>query len=304
MAFPLTIKDATFGVLLIEEAPGGRRFRNRRIEILTGVAQQAALAIQNDLFEQEMRVRERLELEVQLAKQIQQTLMPDSLPRHAGWELDSRWRTARQVGGDFFDVLTLPGNRLGLFIADVADKGMPAALFMVLTRTLLRATVIDGKSPADVMCRLNDLLYPDTQQGMFVTAAYGELDLETGVFIYANAGHNPPIWIHNSIEPNDKKLELLTRTGMALGVVEGTIIGQRSMQFEPGDHLLFYTDGVTEAFSPDGEMFGEEKLFNLVNQKTHSIMQMLDNIDHALDQFIDTDMLADDVTMLAVRRLD
>jgi sigma-B regulation protein RsbU (phosphoserine phosphatase) len=173
----------------------------------------------------------------------------------------------------------------------------------VLTRTLLRATVIEAKSPADVMCRLNDLLFPDTQQGMFVTAVYGELDLESGSFTYANAGHNPPMWVHASEEPEGATLERLTRTGMALGVLEGTVIEQRSIQLEPGDHLLLYTDGVTEAFSLDGEMFGEEKLCNLVCKNKQSVIRLLDDIDHALDEFIGTDILADDVTMLAVKRL-
>ncbi|HSD84861.1 MAG TPA: GAF domain-containing protein, partial [Anaerolineae bacterium] len=127
-AVPVAVKDALYGVMLIEEAPGGLRFRARRLEIITGIAQQAALAIQNDLLQKEMVVRERLETEVQLARQIQQTFIPESLPQFEDWELAARWKTARQVGGDFYDVFDLPDNRLGLFIADVADKGVPAAL--------------------------------------------------------------------------------------------------------------------------------------------------------------------------------
>ena len=126
-AVPIAVKDDLYGVMLIEEAPGGLRFRARRLEIITGIAQQAALAIQNDLLQKEMVVRERLETEVQLARQIQQTFIPESLPQFENWELAARWKTARQVGGDFYDVFELTDKRLGLFIADVADKGVPAA---------------------------------------------------------------------------------------------------------------------------------------------------------------------------------
>src|SRR5512134_4114285 len=137
---------------------------------MTGSVKEAALAIQNDLLQRAMVARERLETEVQLARQIQQTFLPESLPRFSDWDLAARWKTARQVGGDFYDVFNLPNNRLGLFIADVADKGVPAALFMALTRTLVRAAVLENHSPAEAMKRVNDLLVPDTRQGMFVTA--------------------------------------------------------------------------------------------------------------------------------------
>ena len=199
MAVPISIKNDLFGVMLIEEAENGRRFRSRRIEIINGIAQQAALAIQNDLLQQEMVVRERLETEVQLARQIQQTFIPQSLPTHEAWQFAARWRTARQVGGDFYDVIELPNNKLGLFIADVADKGMPAALFMALTRTLVRAAVNEMHSPVDVLRRVNDQLLPDTRQGMFVTAVYGVLDMESGEFTFVNAGHNPPFWVKDEM---------------------------------------------------------------------------------------------------------
>ena len=195
MAVPISIKNDLFGVMLIEEAENGRRFRSRRIEIINGIAQQAALAIQNDLLQQEMVVRERLETEVQLARQIQQTFIPQSLPTREAWQFAARWRTARQVGGDFYDVIELPNNKLGIFIADVADKGMPAALFMALTRTLVRAAVNEMHSPVEVLRRVNDQLLPDTRQGMFVTAVYGVLDIESGDFTFVNAGHNPPFWV-------------------------------------------------------------------------------------------------------------
>src|SRR5262249_11263137 len=156
------------------------------------------------------------ETEVQLARQIQQTFIPDTLPEIDGWDFAARWKTARQVGGDFYDLFDLPDKRLGLFIADVADKGVPAALFMSLTRTLVRAAVAESESPAEVLKRVNDLLIPDTRQGMFVTAVYAVLDLENKELTYVNAGHNPPLWIKS-----DGAIERLTRTAIALGVLTG-----------------------------------------------------------------------------------
>ncbi len=301
MSFPLLVKGETFGVLLAEEALGGRRFRNRRIEILTGVAQQIALAIQNDLFQRETVARERLETEVQFARQIQETFIPDSLPEHPNWELSARWRTARQVGGDFYDVFDLPDGRIGLFIADIADKGIPAALFMALTRTLIRAAVLETVSPAAALRRVNDLLYPDCQQGMFVTAVYGVLDESSGTFTYANAGHNPPVWVRN--QGRKPRLEILTRTGMALGVAQGISMEERIITLARGDALLLYTDGVTEAFAPNGEIFGEERLLKVLGKsRKASAFELLDAIEQEVNQFMDSLPASDDITLLAVRR--
>lgn len=298
MAVPLLIKSDLFGVLLVEEAEGGRRFRARRLEIINGIAQQIALAIQNDRLQQEMVVRERLETEVQLARQIQQTFLPEVLPQPAGWELAARWRTARQMGGDFYDVIELPDHKLGLFIADVADKGIPAALFMALTRTLVRAAIVETPSPAAALQRVNDLLIPDTRQGMFVTAVYAVLDLETGEFTYANAGHNPPLWIRA-----EGQLEKLIRTGIALGATESSTMSQRTIRLAEGEGVLLYTDGIVEAFSPDGDLFGEPRLLEAIQSDGFaSSGSLLDVVETRLNDFVGTLPLSDDLTMLIVRR--
>lgn len=298
MAFPLMMKGEALGVLLAEESLGGRRFRRRRLEILTGVAQQAALAMQNDLFQRETMARERLETEVQLARQIQTAFIPESLPQAPGWQIAACWRTARQVGGDFYDIFDLPRGRIGIFIADVADKGVPAALFMALTRTLVRAAVLETDSPAQALRRVNALLYPDCQQGMFVTAVYGVLERESGRFIYANAGHNPPFFLDRQ-----GSLTRLTRTGMALGVVEDLEMEERSLLLQPGERLLLYTDGVTEAFAPDGQMFGEQRLLNVL-QPAAGAEDMLEAVNQALADFCGDLQPSDDVTMLALARLE
>jgi phosphoserine phosphatase RsbU/P len=298
-AVPIAVKDDLYGVMLIEEAPGGLRFRARRLEIITGIAQQAALAIQNDLLQKEMVVRERLETEVQLARQIQQTFIPETLPQFEEWELAARWKTARQVGGDFYDVFDLPDRRLGLFIADVADKGVPAALFMALTRTLVRAAVTELESPADAMKRVNDLLIPDTKQGMFVTAVYAVLDMEKKELTYVNAGHNPPLWIKC-----DGGVERLRRTGVALGAAEEVIFSQRVITLEKDDSLLLYTDGLTESFDNSGEFFGEGRLMEAIQSNLcSSASDLLDVVEKALLNFVQDMPPADDLTMLVLRRV-
>ncbi len=299
LAVPISVKDAMYGVMLIEEADGGLRFRTRRLEIINGIAQQAALAIQNDLLQREMVVRERLETEVQLARQIQQTFIPDSLPQIEGWEFAARWKTARQVGGDFYDVFDLPDNRIGLFIADVADKGMPAALFMALTRTLVRAAVIESDSPAVAMKRVNDLLIPDTRQGMFVTAVYAVLDLDKNEFTYVNAGHNPPLWVRG-----DGTIERLTRTAVALGVLINEPVNQRTIHLEKGDSLLLYTDGLTESFNGNREFYGEARLNEaILANHCSSASDLMDVVEKSLLDFVQDIPAADDLTMLVVRRV-
>lgn len=296
-AVPIAVKDTLYGVMLIEEAEGGLRFRARRLEIINGIAQQAALAIQNDLLQREMVVRERLETEVQLARQIQQTFIPDSLPQVEGWEFAARWRTARQVGGDFYDVFDLPNRKIGLFIADVADKGVPAALFMALTRTLVRAAVLETDLPAEALRRVNELLIPDTKQGMFVTAVYAVLDLEKNELTYVNAGHNPPLWVKG-----DGAIEKLTRSGIALGAAEDARYEQRTIQLTKADSLLFYTDGLTESYNNEGDFYGDDRLAEaIVANHCSSASHLMDVVEKSLLDFVQDMPPADDLTMLAVR---
>ncbi len=305
IAVPLSVKGDALGVMMLEElkahAPrrSNTKTRTRWFEIINGIAHQAALAIQSDLLQQQMAERERLERELQLAHDIQQTFMPGQWLDLPGWELAFTWRAARQVAGDFYDFFELPDRRLGLVIADVADKGMPAALFMALTRTLVRAAALEETSPAAAMARVNDLLVPDAQSGMFVTAIYAVLSLETGEMAYANAGHNLPLLLRS----RTRELEQLEKGGMALGVLEGVRITERAVSLEPGDSLIFYTDGITEAFSPDNEMYGEERLQAIIHSTAAACAQTtLDSIDDAVDAFIADATPSDDRTLMILRR--
>jgi len=307
LAVPLSVKGDVLGVMVLEEAGASRRSRQKiktkRLEIITGVTHQAALAVQNDRLQQEMAERERLERELQLAREIQETFIPSQLPHLPGWELAAIWRAARQMSGDFYDLLELPGGRLGLIIADVADKGMPAALFMTLTRTLVRAAALEEMSPAAALARVNDLLVPDAQHGMFVTAFYAVLSLDTGELAYANAGHNLPLLLRS----HTRELERLRKGGMALGVLEGVRLEEYVVSLEPGDFVIFYTDGITEAFSPEDDIYGEERLWATIqaaDQATdgNSAQAMLDAIDDSVAAFADDTPPSDDRTLVVLRR--
>jgi sigma-B regulation protein RsbU (phosphoserine phosphatase) len=320
LAFPLSVKGQVLGIFLVEEPEltategftrikSDLRLREKRLEIMTGISQQAALSIQNDQLQHEMVERERLESEMRLAREIQHTFIPSILPEFPGWDLKARWRTAREVGGDFYDFIELPDDRLGIVIADVADKGMPAALFMTLIRTLVRATAQQLDSPAAVLEKVNDLLIPDALQGMFVTIIYGVLSLDTGHFIYANAGHNLPLVFQNQ----NCLLEYQDKGDMAIGVIEGNQINIREINLSHGDFLVLYTDGITEAFSPDGEIYGEDSLYRTIKdvfiskaENLDSIQisaqELLDTVDASITTFIDSAPPSDDITLVVLKR--
>lgn len=299
VGFPLSVKGEVFGVLIAKECGTPPATRSRRLEIIGGIAQQVALAIQNERLNQEMVEREKLEKEIELARQIQTTFLPDHLPEIPGWELDIRWQTARQVGGDFYDVFSLDDDRLGLVIADVADKGLPAALYMTVTRTLIRASSSGESSPGKVLERVNQLLEMDSSNGMFVTAVYAILNLKTGELVYANAGHNRPLIIRDET----RQIEQLPRGGMAMGVLPDTRIPDHHYRLNHGDVLLLFTDGVTETFSPAEEPYGVDRLIDTVEEaRTCEVDQMLTEIEKALAAFREDHPPSDDITLLAIRR--
>ena len=321
LALPLSVKGNVLGVFLVEEPEpvpivnnaGGnanRRLRDKRLEIVTGISQQAALAIQNDHYQSEMLERERLEREMQLARQIQTTFLPHETTQISGWDFQATWEPAREVGGDFYDFFELPGNRLGFVIADVADKGLPAAMYMTLARTLVRASVSQVISPGKVLDRVNDYLVLDAPQGMFVTLVYVVLSLETGDLVVANAGHNPPFILRPSLD----RIDRLKRGGMALGVMRGDRIQEQRTLLKSGEFLILYTDGVTEAFSPDGDMYTEGRLHQTIlefnkqtivdgNQKGNLAGDILSGIKDSVKRFTGNQPLSDDLTLLVIKRL-
>jgi GAF domain-containing protein len=298
LGFPISAKDERYGVLLALDQNLSAN-RDRRFELINGIAQQVSLAIQNDILNKEMLDRQKLEREFQLAREIQQTFLPSQIPPMPGWEMDVRWNTAQQVGGDFYDYFLLPDGRLAIIIADVSNKGLAASLYMTVTRTLIRAAALESTSPARTLERVNDLLLMNSQNGLFVTTYYGLLDMAEGVLTYTIAGHNPPLVIRNQA----KEVVELDKGGIALGALPDIHLEDRQLELEPADCLLLYTDGVTEAFDNNDQMYGTERLISLLNESFgHSAHQVLAILDEDLQAFRDSAPLSDDTTILAICR--
>jgi len=301
MGFPLSVKGEVFGVMVAKQKGVLSGLQDRRLEIINGIAQQTALAIQNDRVKEERVERERLNLEFSLAREIQETFLPDHLPVFPGWEIDTRWQTARQVGGDFYDIFRLSGDRVGLVIADVSDKGMPAALYMTVTRTLIRANIQNARCPSAVLQKVNRQLHSSAPNSMFITVVYAVISLKTGEMVYCNAGHNRPILVRAA----SGKTETLLKGGAALGVFEKVELVDHAITLEPGDEGLFYTDGVTESISPStNALFGEDRLDQVLASATgQGVCALLDCLDQALLSFREGSPPSDDVTLLAIQRL-
>ena len=197
-----------------------------------------------------------LQNELHVAHQMQQSILPSTFPERPGCQIYGSMVPARDVGGDFFDVIPLEKGCLGLAVGDVSDKGVPAALFMMSCRTLLKGAAIGDPSPAKVLSIVNQLLEEDNQAGLFVTMIYAVFDPATGDLVYANGGHNPPLLLRE-----DGHSDLLPSTnGIALGVVPALTYLEKSASLSPGESLVLYTDGVTEAMNSGDEEFGLERL--------------------------------------------
>ena len=239
--------------------------------------------------------------EMAFAGKIQNSFLPQDIPEYEGWKLSASLEPASETSGDFYDLIQLPGDRLGIVVADVTDKGMGAALFMALSRTLIRTYAIEYPvEPARVMTAANQRILMDATAGLFVTAFYGVLNTATGELIYSNAGHNPPFCLRpSSSAPVDK----LTRTGMALGLMENAVWEQRSKQIGSRESLVLYSDGITEAQNNTGELYGEERLVQTalanVNRSPEKMQEMIFS---DLRLFVNAAPQSDDITLLLLKR--
>ncbi len=238
---------------------------------------------------------------MQVAHEVQASLLPHQTPEIDGWEFAARWRPAREVAGDYYDFFLCPNGRQGLVMADVSGKGMPAALFMALTRSTVRASLGQTPMPVDGVKHANRVLSEDSTDAMFVTLFYGRLDPETGEMVYVNAGHNPPLLCRSG---ESGPPERLRPTGMALGILPDAALEQRRVHLQPGDFVVLYTDGVTEAIDAQGQQFGMARLARVLEgQAGRTAAEVLVAIEDALDAFTGTTPQSDDIAILIVRRL-
>ena len=300
LCVPLRIKNETLGVVYVDNRLQAGIFTPADLDLLTSIASSAAIAIENARLYQVAVEKGQMERELQMAYEIQTGLLPHETPQIPGWEFAAYWHPAREVAGDYYDFIPLHSGQLGLVIADVSDKGMPAALFMALTRSTVRASVGHTSSPADGIAHANRLICADASGGMFVTLVYALLDPQAGEITYVNAGHNPPLLYR----AEEDRLVALARTGMAIGVVADSAFEQRTVQLNHGDFILLYTDGVTDATDAQEQEFGEERLQRVILDRRHApVADVVAALEQAIGEFAGSTAPFDDVTMMAIKRL-
>jgi len=297
---PLVSQGELIGLLNLGPRRSEQDYSTDDRRLLTTLATQAAPALRVAQLAQqqqaEARQRERIEQELRVARVIQQTLLPREVPVLPGWEIAPFWQPARAVSGDFYDFISYPDGRLGIVIADVTDKGVPAALVMATTRSILRARAELSQSPGDVLAQVNDLLCPDIPPKMFVTCLYAVLDPASGLLRYANAGHNLPY-----LRTAGGLVELRAR-GMPLGLMPGMSYEEKEVTFAPGDTLLLSSDGLVEAHNDRREMFGFPRLRELMAARQGGAT-LVGNLMNALAAFTGPGYeQEDDITLLVIER--
>jgi serine phosphatase RsbU (regulator of sigma subunit)/anti-sigma regulatory factor (Ser/Thr protein kinase) len=262
LVVPLVSQGELIGMINLGARLSEQEYSADDRQLLDDLAAQAAPAVRVAQLarqqQQEARERERMEQELSVARLIQQTLLPQSLPDLPGYEIAAHYQPARAVGGDFYDFLYFDDGTIGIIIGDVTDKGVPAALVMATTRTLLRAAAERLSSPSAVLQRVNELLHPDIPPRMFVTCLYALLNPATGRLRFANAGHGLPY------RRGAGGVTELRATGMPLGLLPDMTYDETEVTLDPGDTVLLHSDGLVEAHNPGGELFGFPRLQGLV----------------------------------------
>jgi sigma-B regulation protein RsbU (phosphoserine phosphatase) len=275
-------------------------------EVLARVKTHLALRrLQTQLRDANTRLQDanmRMERELALAGQVQASFLPREVVQTTGWEVVAALRPARQTSGDFYDIIPLPNGRLGLLIADVVDKGVGAALFMALSWILIRTYAVEHPTqPELVLSAVNQRVLAETDTGQFVTAFYGILDPATGTLTYCNAGHPPPFLF--SAQQGDMA-QPLSKTGMALGVIETETWGQAIAQLDPGDALVLYSDGVTDAENAQQASFGRERLKAKVRaDRRRSAQEIQDALLTEIQAFVGEATQSDDIALMIVLRV-
>jgi sigma-B regulation protein RsbU (phosphoserine phosphatase) len=297
---PAIVQARVKNHLELKEAREYLKNQNEILELRVKERTREVLDLQRVEFELRA-AQEKVENELNIAAQIQRSILPSDFPvfpEHDEFDLYAMMTPAREVGGDFYDFFFVGDDHLAVIIADVADKGVPAALFMMISRTIFRSIAKQGKSPSQVLTETNDLLCEGNDTGMFVTAFLAYYQLSTGRLTYSNGGHNPALLFG----PDGVCRELDRKHGPALGVRPGLLYNQDVDTLEPEQVLVICTDGVTEACSPDDELFGVDRFIKLVcSCKSLKLSQMFSRIDKGLKEFQQGNLF-DDITVLALKR--
>jgi phosphoserine phosphatase RsbU/P len=286
--------------------------------VVESLASQAAVSLNTQELLRRQEILVKIEHDVQVGRQIQADFLPDVLPQPEGWEIEAFFQPAREVAGDFYDAFLIDGDQIGFVIADVCDKGVGAALFMALSRSLIRAFGwINGLNPQNkdtspeaqmqafiemgldpIALTNNYIAQIHGKMNMFVTLFFGMLDPKRGILTYINAGHNPPVLL----DATGKVKARLTLTGPAVGMLPDITYTSRQLAIDPGDVLFLFTDGVPETHNPAGKLFTEKRMLELLSQPTPDTTVLLKRIVRELNDFMSTANPFDDITMLAIRR--
>jgi sigma-B regulation protein RsbU (phosphoserine phosphatase) len=307
---PLVAQGKPVGAMIVH-ATKKPRFLPGAVALLQTFANQAAIAIQRaglienlqekiaqlEAAQEGLAKKERMERELELAREVQQAVLPRTFPRIPGYSFAAQNRPARQVGGDFYDVIDLGDNCFGLLVADVSDKGMPAAVYMALTRSLMVAEARRESSPKIVLQNVNELLRELGRARMFVTVFYGVVDGASGRMTYTRAGHDRPLLIRNN------EVVELRGEGVFLGYHDSAelCLTEESISLKPGDRLVLYTDGITDAISPHGHRFDRERFYDLLrNPSEKDLREFINMLFETVTSYQGTAEQFDDMTMLVV----
>ncbi len=295
---PLQVEERTFGVMNISnDTP--IQYTAGDLKLASALTMQAAVSIENARLHAEQLERERIVKELEIARNIQQSLLPSSIPTLAGADMAAMSLPAKEVGGDFYDFIPITPEALGLVIADVSGKGVPAALFMALSRALMRANGLRVDEVAQSVIQTNRLILECATSGLFVTLFYGILDPQRRVLRYVSAGHNPPVLFRNATG----EVELLEAEGIALGVIDEIELEEKTVSVAPGDVIVMYTDGVTESINTNQEEFGEARLIEEIKEH-HALPAeaLMARITHdILTEFTQGEPQFDDFTMMVIK---
>lgn len=291
------------GVIFLElqtmTIPWDARSVRRQLPAVQSLGAQVASAIhQANLYSETLAMEKTLQ-ELSLARTIQASFLPETVPDLPGWQLSAILEPARQIAGDFYDFIHLPDGKLGILIADVADKGLGSALYMALSSTLIRTFAGEyHRDPALILKTANQHILRNARANLFVTVFFAVLDPTTGLICYANAGHNPPF-----ILGKDEVIKILNNTGMPLGIDEDNNWGQDEVMISPGEMLLMYTDGVTDAQNNDGEFIDRKMIFSTAQQNiSKSTQDVLEGILDRVHRFVGDAPRFDDITLVILGR--
>ena len=307
IAAPITVRQRLIGVLCVCNASDGLPFSETDYSLVEALAEQAGLAVHNADFLALQVDKQRLDLDLALASDVQQMLLPRTMPVVPGLDIDARYLAAQKVSGDLYDVFKLGFDRVGVAVADVSGKGMSASLLMAICRTTLRQIAPLHTSPARVLAELNRSLAGDMREGMYITMTYAVVDAGKSQVTVARAGHELTLLSRRDPHTGSYLSEYVGSEGMPVGLVDAELfdatIEDRTLAFAPGSTLVLYTDGLTEAPNAEDKEFGGARLADALRSGHAGTAQEInDTILHAVEQFAGSAGLRDDYTLLTIKR--